>query len=69
MASCVVVGSIFLAGDELLRVEELLVRSKPDLVNNGGLQIDKDGPKEWQNKRQHYRLVHALYTFSINLLK
>ena len=43
MATSVVVGSILLAADELLRVEELTVRSSPDLVNDGRLQINEDG--------------------------
>ena len=38
----VVVGSIFLSGDELFRVEQLTVGSSADLINNGWLQIDHD---------------------------
>ena len=40
----VVVGRVFLACDELLRVEQLAVGSSPDLVNHGGLQVHKHGP-------------------------
>merc|ERR1711931_74764 len=39
----VVVGGILLAGDQLLRVEELSVGSSSDLVDYGGLEVDKDG--------------------------
>mmetsp|Transcript_6690 Transcript_6690/g.10578 ORF Transcript_6690/g.10578 Transcript_6690/m.10578 type:complete len:279 (+) Transcript_6690:660-1496(+) len=37
-----VVGGILLAGDELLRVEELAVGSGTDLVDHGGLEVDED---------------------------
>jgi hypothetical protein len=37
----VVVGGIFLTGDELLGVEELAVSSGADLVDDGGLEVDK----------------------------
>ena len=40
----VVVGSILLASDQLLGVEELPVGSHFDLVHHGGLQIDQDRP-------------------------
>jgi len=39
----VVVGSIFLSGDDLLGVVELGVLSGADFVTNGGFQIHKDG--------------------------
>ena len=42
VATSVVVSGILLAADELLRVEELAVRSSPDLVNDGRLQINED---------------------------
>jgi hypothetical protein len=38
-----VVGSIFLSGDELLRVEELSVGSGSDLINDGWLEVEEDG--------------------------
>ena len=41
MASCVVVGSIFLAGDDLLGVVQLTVSASSDFVANTGLQINK----------------------------
>ena len=44
VSSSVVVGSILLAGDQLLRVKELSVGSSSDLINDGGLKIQEDGP-------------------------
>ena len=38
----VVVGSIFLTGDDLLWVEQLAVRASADLVGHGWLQINED---------------------------
>ena len=38
-----VVGRVFLAADELLRVEELAVGPGSDLVDHGGLQVHEDG--------------------------
>lgn len=40
------VGGILLSSDQLLWVEELAVGSGSDLVNDGGLQIDKDGTRD-----------------------
>jgi hypothetical protein len=37
-----VVGGVFLAGDELLGVEELSVGAGSDLIDNGGLEIEED---------------------------
>jgi len=39
----VVVGSILLAGDELLRVVELTVGTGADLIDHGWLEIEEDG--------------------------
>ena len=39
----VVVGSVLLAGDDLLGVVQLPVRAGPDLVTDGGLEVDVDG--------------------------
>ena len=44
MSSGIIVGSIFLSGDELFRMEELTISSGPDLINDGRLKVDKDGP-------------------------
>jgi hypothetical protein len=44
MSSGVIVGSIFLSGDELFRMEELTISSGPDLINDGWLEVDEDGP-------------------------
>eukprot|EP00983_Pelagomonas_calceolata_P034589 1083909-Pelagomonas_calceolata.AAC.3 len=38
-----VVGSILLAGDQLLGVEQLAVGARADLVNHSGLQVQEDG--------------------------
>ncbi len=38
-----VVSSVLLPGDQLFRVEQLTVGSGPDLIDDGGLQIDEDG--------------------------
>ena len=43
VSSGVVVGSILLAGDHLLRVEELSVGSSSDLIDDSRLQIQEDG--------------------------
>jgi len=43
VATGVVVSGILLAGDQLLGVEELSVGAGSDLVDDGGLEIDKDG--------------------------
>jgi hypothetical protein len=45
MATSVVVGSIFLAGYELLGMEELAVSPSTDLIYNSWLQVDKDGTR------------------------
>jgi len=37
-----VVGGVFLAGDELLGVEELSVGAGSDLIDDGGLEIEED---------------------------
>jgi hypothetical protein len=44
MTTSVVVGRVFLAVDDLLRVIQVLVWSRADLVANAGFQIDVDGP-------------------------
>merc|ERR1711871_814289 len=43
VATSVVVGGVFLAGDQLLGVVQLAVRASADLVNHGGLQVDVHG--------------------------
>merc|ERR1711976_779904 len=40
----IVVGGILLAGDQLLRMEQLAVGASADLINNSWLQIHKDSP-------------------------
>jgi len=44
VTSGVVVGGIFLAGDELFWVEQLAVCAGPHLIDNRWLEVDKDGP-------------------------
>jgi len=46
VTASVVVGGVLLAGDELTGVEELAIRADANLVDDGRLQIDKDGPIE-----------------------
>ena len=43
VATSIIVGCIFLAGNHLLRVEELAVRAGADLVDDIGLEIAVDG--------------------------
>lgn len=38
----IVVGSIFLASNELLRVEKLSVSASADFINYSGLKVNKD---------------------------
>jgi hypothetical protein len=42
----VVVGGIFLSGDQLFRVEQLTVSSSADFVNDGRFQVKKDGTRD-----------------------
>jgi hypothetical protein len=41
-----VVRGVLLAGDQLLRVEELAVGARADLVNDGRLQVHHDGARD-----------------------
>jgi hypothetical protein len=50
VATGVVVGSILLSSDQLLRVEELAIGSSPHLIHNSWLQIDKDGSGIFKKK-------------------
>lgn len=43
MASGEVIGGVFFAADELLRVEQLTVSSGPHLIDDGGFQIQEHG--------------------------
>jgi predicted TIM-barrel enzyme len=45
VTTCVVVGSVFLAGDQLFGVEQLSVSSGTDLIDDSGFQIDKDSSR------------------------
>ena len=40
-----VVGRIFFAGNQLLRVEQLTVRASADLIDHRRLQIDEDAAR------------------------
>ena len=42
VASCEIVRRVFLAGDELLGVEELAVRAGADFVDHGGFEIEEN---------------------------
>jgi len=44
VATSVIVSGILLAGDQLFRMEELAVGSHADLINDSGLEINKDSP-------------------------
>ena len=44
VTTSVVVSSILLSSDELLRVEELAISSHADLINDSWLQVNKDCP-------------------------
>jgi hypothetical protein len=51
----IVVGRVFLAGDELLGVEELAVGPGSDFVYDGGFEIDEDRtrdvlPRTWKSQ-------------------
>lgn len=43
VTTSIIVGGILLTTDQLLRVEEMLVGSSTDLINDTRLQVDKDG--------------------------
>jgi hypothetical protein len=43
VTTSVVIGSILLASDQLLRMEELTVSSSTDLIDYGWLEINEDG--------------------------
>ena len=47
VTSSVVIGSILLAGDHLLRVEQLTVGSSTDLVNNSRFQVNEHSPERF----------------------
>lgn len=46
MASSKVVSGVFLAADELFRVEKLAVCPSPDLIDDSGLQIQEHGTRD-----------------------
>lgn len=41
----IVVGSILLAADQKLRVEERAVAPSADLINGGGVEVDEEGSR------------------------
>lgn len=45
VTTSIVVGSIFLSGDQLLRMEQRAVGTSADLINDSGFQIDKDSAR------------------------
>ena len=45
MATGEVVGGILLAGDQLLRMEQLTVRTRADLIDHRRLQVDEDAAR------------------------
>ena len=46
MATSEVVGSIFLAADELLRVKELAISASPHFIDHSGLEIHKNSTRD-----------------------
>ena len=46
MASCIVVGRIFLSADQELRVEERSVLTSPDFVDGRRVEINKNGTRD-----------------------
>lgn len=46
VTASIVVGSVFLAADQQLRVVELAVGAGADLVDRGGIQVDEDGARD-----------------------
>ena len=46
----IIVGGIFLSGDELFRMEKLSISSSPHFINHGWLKVDKDG-SGFKNKK------------------
>jgi len=46
VATSVVIGSIFLASDQLFGVEKRAVSTSADLINDSWLQVDKDGTRD-----------------------
>ena len=45
MPTSIVVGGIFLSSDELLGMKELSIRSLTNFVDDGRLQVNKDGAR------------------------
>jgi hypothetical protein len=45
VATSIVVGSILLAADQELRVEQLSVRASSDLIDWRGIQVNEDGAR------------------------
>ena len=52
-----VVGGILLTGDQLLRVEELTVGTRADLINHGRLQVDL---RNFLRNSKHKRIAYPL---------
>ena len=50
--TCIVVGSIFLAVDDLLRVVKLTINTRTDFVTHRRLEIDKDGTRNVTPRRR-----------------
>jgi hypothetical protein len=46
VATSIIVGSILLAADQELGVEELAVGAGPDLVDWGRVEVDEDRPRD-----------------------
>ena len=63
----------YLAGDELLRVEELLVRPSSNLPDNGRLEIHEDRTRDvlasssLGKERREVLVVHSLWNRSVRV--
>ena len=63
----------YLAGDKLLRVEELLVRPSSNLPDNGRLEIHEDGSRDilasssLGKERREVLVVHSLWNRSVGV--
>ena len=64
VSSGIVVGSIFLASDQLFRMEELAIGSSSNLINHSGFKIDKDSPD-----RKKGSLFVTTYYFLVGSIK
>lgn len=46
VATSIIIGRVLLSANQQLRVKERTVVASTDLVDRGGIQVDKDGPRD-----------------------